>query len=83
MTRLVTALEARGLVAREPDARDGRLTRIRATAAGRTLLARGRARRVAALSRRLRSLAPDDLAALEQAAAILERTLERPPRERP
>src|SRR5688572_26678519 len=57
MTRLVTALEAAGLVTREPDPGDGRLTRIRATAKGRTLLLRGRARRVAALTDQLRALA--------------------------
>src|SRR5215211_877017 len=47
MTRLVSALENEGLVTREPDASDGRLTRIRATPKGRTLLMQGRARRVA------------------------------------
>ncbi|MDQ3698433.1 MAG: MarR family transcriptional regulator, partial [Gemmatimonadota bacterium] len=47
MTRLVSALESDGLVVREADARDGRLTRVRATARGRTLLTRARARRVA------------------------------------
>src|ERR671914_1928025 len=45
MTRLVRALEARGLVSREPDERDGRVVRLRATAKGRTLMAEGRARR--------------------------------------
>src|SRR5918999_2994793 len=45
MTRLVRALEARGLVTREPDERDGRVVRLRATAKGRSLMAQGRARR--------------------------------------
>ena len=34
MTRLVQALERDGLVAREPDPADGRVTRVRATAEG-------------------------------------------------
>ena len=38
MTRLISALEAEGLVSREADPDDGRLTRIRATPKGRALL---------------------------------------------
>lgn len=72
MTRLVSALEEEGLVTREPDTQDGRLTRIRATAKGRTLLMRGRARRVAALTAEVRALDDADRHALEQAVAILE-----------
>ena len=75
MTRLVSALESLGLVVREPDARDGRLTRVRATAKGRTLLARGRARRVEALAARLRELSPADRAAVADAIPILERVI--------
>src|SRR5918999_325999 len=45
MTRLVRALEARGLVSRETDEHDGRVVRLRATAKGRSLMAQGRARR--------------------------------------
>jgi DNA-binding MarR family transcriptional regulator len=75
MTRLVSALEAEGLVAREPDANDGRLTRIRATARGKSLLARGRAARVAALADGLRALSPDDRATLTAAIAILDRVI--------
>src|SRR5215207_4051131 len=75
MTRLVTALEAQGLVRREADSRDGRLTRVHATAKGQAILAAGRARRVEALARQLDALPPGDLASLERAADILERTL--------
>ena len=75
MTRLVTALEAQGLVRREADSRDGRLTRVHATAKGQAILAAGRARRVEALARQLDALPPGDLATLERAADILERTL--------
>jgi DNA-binding MarR family transcriptional regulator len=77
MTRLVRALEVDGLVERESDARDGRITRVRATAAGRALLAEGRARRVAAFAERLAELAPGELEALRAATAILERVLSR------
>ena len=72
MTRLVSALEDEGLVARETDAADGRLTRIRATPKGRALLFRGRARRVAALTAEVRDLPPDERAALARAADILD-----------
>jgi len=77
MTRLVTALEADGLVTREPDASDGRLTRIRATPNGRTLLLRGRARRVAALTAEVRALAPDEREVLDAAVTILEGVIDR------
>ena len=72
MTRLVSALEARGLVTREADPTDGRLTTVRATAKGKTLLAHGRARRVEALAEQLRSLGERDLATLRRAAALLD-----------
>lgn len=73
MSRLVAALEADGLVAREPDPQDGRGVLVRATAAGRRLLEAGRSRRTAALVRQLAALSPEELAILGEAAAILER----------
>ena len=77
MTRLVFALEAQGLVVRESDPDDGRVTRIRATARGQTLLARGRAARVAALSAELRALTPSELELLAEAVTVLERVIPR------
>jgi DNA-binding MarR family transcriptional regulator len=77
MTRLVSALEADGLVTREPDATDGRLTRIRATPNGRTLLLRGRARRVAALTAEVRALSAEDRDAVARAVSILEGVIDR------
>src|SRR6476646_4642180 len=71
MTRLVSALEDAGLVAREAEPEDKRLTRIRATAKGRALLFRGRARRVAALTDEVRALASGERAELARALAIL------------
>jgi DNA-binding MarR family transcriptional regulator len=77
MTRLVRALEARGLVTREPDERDGRVVRLRATAKGRTLMAEGRARRVRALAEGLRTLDDSDVVALDNAVGTLERVVKR------
>ena len=77
MTRLVTALEDDGLVVREPDADDGRLTQIRATPRGRTLLMQGRARRVAALTAQVRALGARERADLERALPILQGLIER------
>jgi DNA-binding MarR family transcriptional regulator len=77
MTRLVRALEARGLVTRQPDERDGRVVRLRATAKGRTLMAEGRARRVRALARELAGLDPRELDALHEGAVAIEHVAER------
>jgi DNA-binding MarR family transcriptional regulator len=77
MTRLVRALEARGLVTREPDERDGRVVRLRATAKGRTLMAEGRARRVRALAEGLRTLNSSDVTALDGAVGTLEQVVGR------
>jgi DNA-binding MarR family transcriptional regulator len=80
MTRLVRALEARGLVTREPDAHDGRVVRLRATAKGRTLMAEGRARRVRALAEGLRTLDAGEATALGSAVETLERVVGQLPR---
>ncbi len=77
MTRLVRALESRGLVAREADESDGRIVRLRATAKGRTLMAEGRARRVRALAEGLRTLETAEVAELGGAVATLERVVGR------
>ena len=45
MSKLVTAMEAEGLVRRYPDVNDARAIRIEATAKARRILERGRARR--------------------------------------
>jgi DNA-binding MarR family transcriptional regulator len=77
MTRLVSALEDAGLVAREADPEDKRLTRIRATAKGRALLSQGRARRVAALTDEVRALASNERADLARALTILDEVIAR------
>jgi DNA-binding MarR family transcriptional regulator len=76
MTRIVRALEAKGLVARGTDANDRRVVRLRATPLGVRTMQKGRARRVELLSRWLEEMPRDELAVLEQGVAILERLLE-------
>jgi DNA-binding MarR family transcriptional regulator len=72
MTRIVTGLEKSGLVQRIDDARDRRLTRIRSTAKGRTVLAAGRARRVQKLAGVLRLLRHAELAELARGVQLVE-----------
>jgi DNA-binding MarR family transcriptional regulator len=78
MTRIVAALAEAGLVAREPDADDRRVVWVRVTGEGRRLLDRSRRRKEVYLARAMRSLRPDELAALEEAAELLERMTEAP-----
>jgi DNA-binding MarR family transcriptional regulator len=73
MTRIVTNLEERGLVLREPDAGDRRLVLVRLTDAGAELLAANRRRRDAWLNKQLRGLTPDEREALRRAVPVLEK----------
>ena len=75
MTRLVTALERQGLVAREAVEGDRRQVRIRATAAGRAMLARGRNRRVLALAAVLGELSVADRAQLARSTGLLDEVI--------
>ena len=77
MTRLVTALEAHGLVKREGDADDARVVRVRATPKGIRLLQVGRARRIARLQAALQELPEADVVVLGRATAILGEVLAR------
>ncbi|HUB75735.1 MAG TPA: MarR family transcriptional regulator [Solirubrobacteraceae bacterium] len=79
-TRMIGALECRGLVERSPDPDDGRSHRVAATPAGRALLADARSRRDAYLGRALARLAPQELAALDRALGLIERVLAEPGR---
>jgi DNA-binding MarR family transcriptional regulator len=74
-TRVLAHLEQDGLIARRADPADGRVSHVEITPAGRALLKRIRTRKNAYLAKQLRRLEPDELATLEQAAAILERLL--------
>ncbi len=72
MTRLVQALEAEGYVRRTPDAIDKRVVRLFATAKARTLLEKGRRRRIDSMLQLMRTLSDDDLRKLGQAARLIE-----------
>lgn len=73
MTRVVSDLEARGLVVREPDEKDRRLVIVRLTHEGEALLAADRERRDAWLNQRLRELTAEERAVLRQAVPLLEK----------
>lgn len=73
ISRIVSALEKLGLTLRERGRGDGRAVIVRATAKGRRVVERGRRRRVELIEQSLLGLPPRDLAAIERAAAILER----------
>jgi DNA-binding MarR family transcriptional regulator len=75
MSKLVTAMEAEGLVRRYPDVNDARAIRIEATAKARRILERGRARRLEVLERLLGDASPAEITAVATAADILERAL--------
>lgn len=75
MSRVVAALVADGLVARDGDPNDGRAVRLRATARGVRLLQQGRARRLRAFAEMLSGLDDADLSTLVAAAELLERVI--------
>jgi len=79
MSRLVRGLERDGLVTREAHERDGRAVLLRASAAGRSILEKGRERRISELLRLFDGLRPDEVETLGEAAAIVEAALARPP----
>ena len=76
VTRVLTTLDALGLVARAADPGDRRSSLITVTPAGSELLAAARTRKDAFLSERLEQLGAEDRATLERAAALLEGMLE-------
>jgi DNA-binding MarR family transcriptional regulator len=82
MTRTVRELELDGLITRETDDSDRRVTRIRATAKGEQLLKQGRGARIKLLADLLRSLDADDLSLLDEASKALERLFSAPMRDR-
>lgn len=77
MSRLIRQMEEAGLVERERDAGDQRVTWIFSTPAGREILARGRELRVAALARAIAELPAHDRSTLAGALEIVDRLLER------
>ncbi len=75
ITRLIDGLERRGLVRRVNDATDGRVQLVEATAAGKRLLQKGRARRVERLMQGVAQLSEDDQQVLARAADLMEQAL--------
>jgi len=75
-TRLVARLEELGHVQRAADPLDRRSSLLSVTPEGRALLDELRGRKTAYLAHRLEQLDPEERAALDRAAAILERLLE-------
>jgi DNA-binding MarR family transcriptional regulator len=76
MTRIVAALEERGLVRREASTADGRVVHVIVTAAGRRAHEEYRKRRDAWLRRRLSRLSAPERQTLAWAAEILDRMAE-------
>src|SRR5438128_1962371 len=75
MTRIVQALEHDGLVRRESDPADGRVTRLQATAKGERVMWRGRERRVTNLAALLSRLSAEEVAQVRKAAELVEQAL--------
>ncbi|GIH91772.1 MarR family winged helix-turn-helix transcriptional regulator [Planobispora siamensis] len=73
MTRVIAALEERGLVSRTPHPTDRRQVTVSVTAEGSALLKEERRLREAWLTQRLKELSPEERAVLRQAAPILEK----------
>jgi DNA-binding MarR family transcriptional regulator len=73
MTRVIAALEERGLLERSAHPTDGRQVVLNATEQGRALVRQERRRKAAWLSQRLRELTPEERAILRQAAPILQK----------
>jgi len=77
ITKMVTALERAGLVARRRPGGDRRVVMVEATPAGRDLLERGRAARVRMIADLLAGAPEEDLAVLRRAAEIITAALAR------
>jgi DNA-binding MarR family transcriptional regulator len=75
MTRIVQALEEEGLVRREGDPDDGRVSRLRATPKGERVMWQGRERRVERLASLLHGLTAAEVAHVRRAAELVERAL--------
>ena len=79
ITRIFARLEGDGLVKREIDSGDRRVSYVRLTREGRQLMRRTRSRKDLWLAERLARFDDDRLAALEDAVEALERLLEEEP----
>jgi DNA-binding MarR family transcriptional regulator len=79
ITRVVAALARDGLVRRQADEHDRRVSRVAVTAEGERLLQLSRTRKAAYLTRRFEHMEDGDLDAVREALPILERLLEHEP----
>jgi DNA-binding MarR family transcriptional regulator len=77
LSRMVPRLEEAGLLSRQPDPNDGRVSRVETTRAGRELLERVRSERNDALSRLLAGLDEPSQQAIATATPVLEALAER------
>ncbi|SEH01698.1 DNA-binding transcriptional regulator, MarR family [Nonomuraea solani] len=73
MTRVIAALEERGLLARTPHPTDRRQVTVTVTEAAQKLLKEERRRKEAWLTQRVKELSPEERSILRQAAPILEK----------
>lgn len=73
MTKVIAALEERGLLNRAPHPTDGRQAVLSLTLAGAALIRENRRLREAWLARQLATLTPAERATLREATAILDR----------
>lgn len=73
MTRIVASLERWGMVERLADTSDRRRIVVHATPTGRTVMRRGRERRVIELAGRMSRLTEQEIALLARAAELIER----------
>lgn len=76
MTRIIAALEDKGLVARVVDPTDRRVVRVEVSEAGRQVLVESRSRKNVYLARQLHRLSPEEREALGGLTAVLERLAE-------
>lgn len=72
MSRMVSAMEDQGLVARRASSEDGRVVLVGPTEVGRRILERARARRVRTLAEALEDLSAADERVLSRAVDLLE-----------
>jgi DNA-binding MarR family transcriptional regulator len=72
ITKCVAKLEADGLLNRTPDPKDGRVSRVSATKAGKTLIAETRRRKTAWLTERIGRLDPSEQARLADSLDVLD-----------
>ncbi|MEZ5957282.1 MAG: MarR family transcriptional regulator [Hyphomonadaceae bacterium] len=76
MSKLVSDLEAQGLVAKRTAREDRRGVRIEVTVKGRALMEEGRKRRLALLQQRLTRLSPEERRHLSEASTLMMRLTE-------